>query len=353
MLHSRGFFDLDTKQDRFAELERVTQEPEFWNDAEKARTLQRERSSLEVVLKSNQKVAGMVADAKAAFELAYEAKDEEFLSECLTLAELARREIEAQEFRRKMSGDYDRASAFIEVNAGAGGTEAQDWASLLLRMYLRWAERKGFTCEELDYQPGEQAGIKSATILVTGEYSYGHLRSEAGVHRLVRISPFDSNARRHTSFASVSVSPDIEEDIDIQIRDEDLKMDTYRSGGAGGQHVNKTDSAVRLTHIPTGIIVACQSQRSQHKNKAHALKVLKSRLFELEKREQEEKLAGIQGERKKIEWGSQIRSYVMQPYQMVKDLRTDFETSSIQEVLDGKIDGFIEAFLMGATIDKK
>lgn len=245
-----------------------------------------------------------------------------------------------------MNGEFDRSNAIVEINSGSGGTEAQDWADMLYRMYLRWAERKGFKLDELDYQAGEGAGIKSATIYIEGEYAYGHLRSEQGVHRLVRISPFDSNARRHTSFASIAVTPDIEEEIEIAVEEKDLRIDTYRSSGAGGQHVNKTDSAVRLTHIPTGIVVACQNERSQHKNKATAMKILKAKLYELQQAEQDQKLKQIQGERKKIQFGSQIRSYVMQPYRMVKDLRTDFESPSVDDVLDGKIDGFIEAYLL-------
>lgn len=245
-----------------------------------------------------------------------------------------------------MSGEYDHAHAIVEINSGAGGTEAQDWAEMLYRMYMRWSERKGFKTEVLDYHPGEEAGIKNATILINGEYSFGFLRPEQGVHRLVRISPFDSGARRHTSFASISVTPDIEEDIDIEIDETELRVDTYRSSGAGGQHVNKTDSAVRLTHIPTGIAVACQSERSQHRNKDQAMKMLKSKLLELEIRKQEEKMTEIKGERKKIDFGSQIRSYVMHPYQMVKDARSGHETSQVDAVLDGDIDQFIEAYLM-------
>jgi peptide chain release factor 2 len=245
-----------------------------------------------------------------------------------------------------MSGEFDRADAILEINAGAGGTEAQDWAQMLMRMYIRWGERKGFSLEELDYQAGEGAGIKSVTLLIAGGFAYGHLRGEQGVHRLVRISPFDANARRHTSFASVTVSPDIEAEIDIEIADTDIKMDTYRSGGAGGQYVNKTDSAVRLTHIPSGIIVACQSERSQHKNRAKAMKILKSKLYERQKAEQQEKIDQLKGERKRIEWGSQIRSYVLQPYRLAKDLRTDYETSSVDQVLDGQLDPFIEAYLL-------
>lgn len=245
-----------------------------------------------------------------------------------------------------MRGEFDSSHAILEANGGSGGTEAQDWALMLLRMYIRWAERKGFEVEELDYQPGEVAGIKSATILIKGAFAYGHLRSEQGVHRLVRISPFDSNARRHTSFASIAITPDIEKDIDIQIDEKDLRIDTYRSSGAGGQHVNKTDSAVRLTHIPTGIVVACQNERSQHKNKDRAMKTLKAKLYEREQELQNEKMAQVKGERRKIDFGSQIRSYTLQPYQLIKDLRTDYETSNVNAVLDGDIDGFIEAYLL-------
>lgn len=245
-----------------------------------------------------------------------------------------------------MSGEFDKGNAIVEISGGAGGTEAQDWAYMLFRMYLRWAERKGFSVEELDHQPGEVAGIKGASILVKGDFAYGHLRPEQGVHRLVRISPFDSNARRHTSFASVSVTPDIEEDIEIDIDPGDLRVDTYRSSGAGGQHVNKTESAVRLTHIPTGIVVACQNERSQHKNKDRAMKVLKAKLYERERLLHQEKVAQVQGERAKIDFGSQIRSYVLHPYQMVKDHRTEFESSATGAVLDGEIDPFIEAYLL-------
>lgn len=245
-----------------------------------------------------------------------------------------------------MSERHDQNDAILEINSGSGGTEAQDWAEMLLRMYLRWAERKGFEIEELDYRAGDGAGIKNVSLLIKGPYAYGHLRSEQGVHRLVRISPFDSNARRHTSFASVATTPDIQDDIDIKIEEKDIRIDTYRSSGAGGQHVNKTDSAIRITHIPSGIVVACQNERSQHKNKDRAFKILKAKLYELEQQKQAEQLGEIQGERKKIDYGSQIRSYVLHPYRMVKDLRTGAETSDADAVLDGKIDKFIEAYLL-------
>ena len=250
------------------------------------------------------------------------------------------------EFKCQMKGEFDSQNAILEINAGAGGTEAQDWGEMLLRMYLRWAESKRFKIEVMDIQPGDGAGIKSVTVLIEGAYPYGHLRNESGVHRLVRISPFDSNARRHTSFASVSVTPDIEEEIEVEVKDDDLRVDTYRSSGAGGQHVNKTDSAVRLTHIPTGIVVACQSERSQHKNKSRAMKILKSKLYELEQDQQRDRIDQLKGQRKKIDFGSQIRNYVMQPYQLVKDLRSDYETSDVNGVLDGKIDPLIESCLL-------
>ncbi len=251
-----------------------------------------------------------------------------------------------------MSGEFDRSHAIVEINGGAGGTEAQDWAQMLLRMYIRWAERKGFGVEELDYQPGEAAGIKNATIIINGDFAYGYLRNEQGVHRLVRISPFDANARRHTSFAAVTVTPDIEEDIEVHIEDKDLRIDTYRSGGAGGQHVNRTDSAVRITHIPTGIVVACQNERSQHKNKDRAMKTLKAKLYEIQRDEQNQKIDALKGERRKIEWGSQIRSYVLQPYRMIKDLRSDFETSAVDTVLDGDLDEIIESCLLQNASNK-
>lgn len=251
-----------------------------------------------------------------------------------------------QELLCKLHGQFDAQNAIVEINGGSGGTEAQDWAAMLLRMYLRWIERRGFKAEIVDYQPGEAAGIKNATVYVEGDFAFGYLRSEVGVHRLVRISPFDSNARRHTSFASVSVTPDVEEEIEIEIDEKDLRVDTYRSSGAGGQHVNKTDSAVRLTHLPTGVVVACQSERSQHKNKDRAMKLLKAKLYELERQAQNERMEEIKGERQKIDFGSQIRSYVMQPYQMVKDLRTGHESSGVDAVLDGDLDPFIESYLL-------
>jgi peptide chain release factor 2 len=255
-------------------------------------------------------------------------------------------EIDAAESRKMLSGEHDQSNAIVTIHPGAGGTESQDWAEMLLRMYFRWSERKGFRREVMDYQPGDEAGLKSATVLFTGEYAFGLLSAEAGVHRLVRISPFDQAARRHTSFASVFVWPELPEDVDIDIEDKDLRVDTYRSSGAGGQHVNVTDSAVRLTHLPTGIVVSCQNERSQHKNRASAMKVLKARLYDLKLKEQQAKLDQIGGEKRDIAFGSQIRSYVLQPYQMVKDHRTKLQIGDPSRVLDGDLDPFIKTYLM-------
>jgi peptide chain release factor 2 len=261
--------------------------------------------------------------------------------------ELSRGELERQELQMMLGGEYDRLGAIVSIHPGAGGTEAQDWAEMLLRLYLRWAERHGYRTDLADLQPGEGAGIKSATFEVDGEWAYGYLKAEAGIHRLVRISPYDANARRHTSFASVFVFPAIDDKVEVIINPADLRIDTFRASGAGGQHVNKTDSAVRMTHLPTGIVVSCQNERSQHKNRAMALKILRARLFELEQRKKREELEKFSKDKKEIAWGSQIRSYVLQPYQMVKDHRTGVEIGNTSAVLDGDIDAFIQAYLMG------
>jgi peptide chain release factor 2 len=262
------------------------------------------------------------------------------------------RDVQAGEIRTMLSGELDRKNAIVTIHPGAGGTESQDWAEMLLRQYLRWTERRGFKREVIDLQPGDEAGIKSATMLVNGDYAYGLFVAEAGVHRLVRISPYDQAARRHTSFASVYVWPELPDDIDVDIQDKDLRIDTFRSSGAGGQHVNVTDSAVRLTHLPTGIVVSCQNERSQHKNRASAMKVLKSRLYDQKQKEQQAKLDQIGGEKKDIAFGSQIRSYVLHPYQMVKDHRTKFQVGDVDRVLDGDLDDFIKAYLMKKAIGK-
>ena len=345
-MRSGGFFDLAKKEQRLAELNSMSANAELWNDTSAATALLKEKSELESITGVFHKLQANLSDAETALELAKESQEIEFLKEAEQSLQSAETEILALEFRRKMSSEVDSGNAIIEFNSGSGGTEAQDWAEMLLRMYVRWAERKGFKIEELDYQAGDGAGIKRAALMITGPYAYGHLRSEQGVHRLVRISPFDSNARRHTSFASVSVTPDIDKEIDIKIEDKDIRIDTYRSSGAGGQHVNKTDSAIRITHFPSGIVVACQNERSQHQNRDMAYKILKAKLYELQRLEQNTKMKEIQGERKQIDFGSQIRSYVLHPYKLVKDLRTEFESSSPDKVLNGELDGFMEAYLL-------
>ena len=344
-----GFFDVESKERQLGELEAQSQDPNFWNDAEVAKNLLKERSTCQEILNLAKNISSKLEDAETGLQLAVETGEDEFLQEAQQSILSLEKVLSEQEFLLKMSGEHDRSNVLLEVNGGSGGTEAQDWAEMLLRMYVRWSEKKGFKTEIVEYLPGEVAGLKNATLSIQGDYAYGLLRSEQGVHRLVRISPFDSNARRHTSFASVSVTPEIDEDVNIVIDEKDLRVDTYRSSGAGGQHVNKTDSAVRLTHIPTGCVVACQIDRSQHKNKERAMKMLKAKLYELEQQAMADKMDAIKGARMKIDFGSQIRSYVFQPYQMVKDLRTDYETSSIDKVMDGEIDGFIEAYLVGGV----
>jgi len=291
-------------------------------------------------------------DAGVLIDMADEAKDEATAAEAAATLAAAEEVVSKMEFARMLSGLYDRNGALVSINAGAGGTESQDWAEMLLRMYIRWAERKGFKVEELDRQPGDEAGIKSATIGVEGEWAYGWLRAEAGVHRLVRISPFDSAARRHTSFASVFIYPDIDETIKVEIDDKDLRIDVMRSGGAGGQHVNKTESAVRVTHLPTGIAVHSDQERSQHKNKATAMRILRSKLFEVEQKKQEEKMGNIHAQKKAIEWGSQIRSYVLAPYRLTTDHRTGLKVGNVDAVLDGDLDQFMVAMLLELAGDR-
>ncbi len=285
-------------------------------------------------------------DASVLLELADEADDADTRSEAAQQVEAAERALEEAELRQLLGGEHDRSSAIVSINSGAGGTDACDWAEMLLRMYLRWAERRGMKTSVLDLQPAEEAGIRSATVNVSGDFAYGYLNAEQGVHRLVRISPFDSQARRHTAFASVTAVPEIDDDVEVEIDESDLRVDTYRASGAGGQHVNKTDSAVRLTHIPTGIVVQCQNERSQHKNKSAAMKVLRAHLYERQRAEQEAKLAELTGEKRDIGFGSQIRSYTLHPQQRVKDHRTNVETGNVDGVLDGDLDGFIRATLL-------
>jgi peptide chain release factor 2 len=306
----------------------------------------REQKGLKATVDAYEKQVRALEDARVLGELAEEANDEGSMREADAAGKAIEAAIAELEFQRMLSGEQDSLGAIVSINSGAGGVDAQDWAQMLERMLLRYCQRKGFTVEIMDEQPAEEAGIKSATIAVDAAYAYGLLKAEMGVHRLVRISPFDQNARRQTAFASVSVTPDVEADLEVEIRDEDLKIDTYRSGGAGGQHVNKTDSAVRITHLPSGIVVQCQSERSQHKNKSQAMRVLRSRLYEKRLREEQEKTAALDKQKKAIEWGSQIRSYVLAPYRQVADHRTDLKVSNVDAVLDGDLDQFIHTFLM-------
>lgn len=321
--------------------------PGFWDDNETAQAVLRERTSIEKILDCWDGLVRKAEDIRVLIELGSEVEDEASLAEAHELNAELEKEVESAEFQRMLSGPHDRSSCYLSINSGAGGTESQDWAEMLLRMYLRYCERKGWKTEITEYQPGDEAGMKSCTVTVSGEFAYGYLRAEAGIHRLVRISPFDSNARRHTSFASVFAFPEIADDIEVKIIETDLRIDTYRSSGSGGQHVNTTDSAIRITHIPTGIVVACQSERSQHSNKASAMKVLRAKLYERELQEREAKAAEFSADKKEIGWGSQIRSYVLHPYKMVKDLRTGVETGNPDSVLDGDLEDFIVAFLMG------
>jgi peptide chain release factor 2 len=320
--------------------------PDFWNDNETAQKVQQKRSQLQRTVNAWNDLNKECEDLGAMIELAEEDEDESLNAEIGTADTTLKEKIQQTELQAMLSGESDLNNAIMTINSGAGGTESQDWAQMLLRMYTRWAERNGYKSEILDMQYGEEAGIKSATVNFTGDYAYGYLKAEIGVHRLVRISPFDSNKRRHTSFASVFVYPEVDDEIDIEIKDEDLKIDVYRASGPGGQGVNTTDSAVRLTHVPSGITVQCQNERSQFKNKASAIKVLKSRLYEFEMEKQDEEKRSLEKQKKKIEWGSQIRSYVLHPYRMAKDLRTNVEMGNVDAVLDGDLSSFIEAFLM-------
>ncbi len=346
MISSGGVFDLDTKQKRLDELNQIISRPEFWNDTEKAQAHLKEQATIQEAVASWQKQKSALDEARIYIELAVPGDSDAALNEAAAKVAEVASELPKIELKQILGGPDDQRSAIVSLHPGAGGTEAQDWAEMLLRMYLRWADRRHYKTEILEYQPGEEAGAKSVTFTVEGEYAYGYLKAEAGIHRLVRISPFDTNARRHTSFASVFVYPEIDETINVEIDEAELRIDTYRSSGAGGQHVNKTDSAVRLTHLETGIVVACQNERSQHKNKAMAMKILRSRLYELELEKQKEKMESFHKTKKDIAWGSQIRSYTLHPYRMVKDHRTNLEVGNADGVLDGDIDRFIEAYLL-------
>ena len=339
-----GIFDADAKRAELAKLEDRASQPDFWNDPAAAQKLLRHRSHLESAIAKSEQFRREVEDASVLLEFASE--DESSLEELIKAVGKLETDVEETETETLLSGPNDARDAIVTINSGAGGTDAQDWAEMLLRMYLRWCERRGFKTEIVDEQPGKEAGIKSTTFTVQGEYAYGLLSAEAGVHRLVRLSPFNAGSSRETSFASVFVYPQIDEDIEIDIQDKDLRVDTYRSSGAGGQHVNVTDSAVRITHIPTGIVVTCQNQRSQHQNREVAMRILKSRLYELEIDKKRAETAQLEQSKRDISFGSQIRNYVLHPYRLVKDVRTKHETSNVDQVLDGDIDPFIKEYLL-------
>jgi peptide chain release factor 2 len=341
---SEAIFEAARPQDELTKIESRVGEPDFWKDQAEAQKLLQRRRRLEDEITLAESLRRRSDDLAVLVEWAGQGEDVGADLE-RGVAEL-QAEVDAAEIKKMLGGEHDRRNAIVTIHPGAGGTESQDWAEMLMRMYLRWFERRGFKREVIDYQPGDEAGIKSATVTVTGDYAFGLLSAEAGVHRLVRISPFDQAARRHTSFASVFVYPEIAEDVDLEIPEKDLRIDTYRSSGAGGQHVNVTDSAIRITHLPTGIVVSCQNERSQHRNRDSAMRVLKSRLYDLKLKEQQEKLDKISGEKKEIAFGSQIRSYVLHPYQMIKDHRTREQVGDVNRVLDGDLDPFIKSYLM-------
>jgi peptide chain release factor 2 len=341
-----GIFDLPAKRVRLEELQVASSDPSLWQAPERAEGLLREKRGLEREVSFHDDTDKLISDVRVLLELAEEEADAGSVDEAAAGVKALSDRFAEAELRRMLSGEHDRMDAIVSLNSGAGGTDASDWCEMLLRMYLRWCEAHGFQVEILDIQPADEAGLRSVTFAVRGEYAYGHLRSEIGVHRLVRISPFDAQKRRQTSFASLSMFPDIGDLVEVEIDDKDLRVDTYRAGGAGGQHVNRTDSAVRITHIPTGIVVQCQNERSQHKNRASAMKVLKARLYQRAQEEHEAEVERLSGEKKKIDFASQIRSYTIHPSQRVKDHRTDVEAGNAQAVLDGDLDKFMRAFLL-------
>ncbi|HET7433431.1 MAG TPA: peptide chain release factor 2 [Thermoanaerobaculia bacterium] len=339
----RSYLDLPSAKRTLEEIEREMSEPGFWDKQEQAQEVGRKRSRVEKRISAGESLQSKSEELDVLLDLQREGESVD--DDIETLVRQLEAEIAETELTMKLSGEHDERDAIVNIHPGAGGTESQDWAEMLLRMYLRYCEKKGWSAEILEYQAGEEAGLKSATVMVRGDYAYGYLKAETGVHRLVRISPFDAAKRRHTSFASVMVMPDIDDTIEVEINDKDLRVDTYRSSGAGGQHVNVTDSAIRITHIPTNTVVTCQNERSQHKNRDTAMRMLRARLYALELEKQQEEQAKIAGEKKEIGWGSQIRSYVLQPYQLIKDLRTGYEVGDPSRVLDGDLDEFIEAYL--------
>lgn len=344
-------FDLPGKKSRLAELDKIISQPKFWDEPEKAQQCVREQSQIKGIIDEFEHLNSEFEDAEVLNELSIEERDGEAAEEARDKLFRIEKKVEDLEFKRILGDPDDERNAIVSINSGAGGTEAQDWSEMLLRMYLRYTERMGFEVQMLDMQEGEEAGIKSATFLVKGPYAYGYLKGESGVHRLVRISPFDSNKRRHTSFSSIFVSPEIDDTIEVELDEGDLRVDTFRASGKGGQHVNKTDSAVRITHLPTGVVVSCQNERSQHQNRVNALRVLRARLYELEKEKQRERLEELHSTKKEIGWGSQIRSYVLHPYRMIKDHRTEYETGNVEPVLDGDLSEFIKRYLVFSSKD--
>lgn len=332
-------------EEEIKELEKVSSVPDFWDDIENSQKILQKVSFLKSRVRNYKKLKNLYEDTETLIDLAIEEKDLSLLDEARKNVELVQKELENQRLEILLNGEFDSKNAILTLHAGAGGTEAQDWVDMLYRMYCRWGERHNYKVKTLDYLDGDGAGLKSVVFSIEGINAYGYLKGEAGVHRLVRVSPFDSSGRRHTSFASLEVMPEIDDDVQVDISPEDVKMDVYRASGAGGQHINKTSSAVRLTHIPTGIVVACQNERSQHQNREVAMKMLKSKLMEIKEREHLEKIEDIKGVQKEIGWGSQIRSYVFMPYTMVKDHRTGFEMGNVNAVMDGDLDGFINAYL--------
>ena len=341
------------KEKRIEELEREMEAPDFWDDAEESQKKMKELKYMKDDLQTYENLRTQMEDMETLIEMGYEENDPDLIPEIQEMLDEFQKSFDDIRVKTLLSGEYDSNDAIVTLHAGAGGTESCDWASMLYRMYTRWADKKGFSLEVLDYLDGDEAGIKSVTFEVRGENAYGYLKSEKGVHRLVRISPFNAAGKRQTSFVSCDVMPDIEEDVDVEIRDDDIRVDTYRSSGAGGQHINKTSSAIRITHLPTGIVVQCQNERSQFQNKDKAMQMLKAKLYLLKQQENEEKLSGIRGEVTEIGWGNQIRSYVMQPYTMVKDHRTSEETGNVDSVMDGNIDLFINAYLNWIALSKK
>ena len=343
-----AFFDVESLREESLTLSEEMSQPGFWDDPEQAKEVSSRSSRVEGRLRLMEDLRGRLSDSGELLELADE--DTDLLSEVENELRRVERVLEEQEVARLFSGEYDEGDAILSINPGEGGVDSQDWAEMLSRMYRRWAERRGFGLDVIEYTEGDEAGIKSATFSVGGEHAFGLLSAERGVHRLVRISPFDARGRRHTSFASVAVAPVVDDAVEVEVEEKDLKIDTYRASGAGGQHVNKTDSAVRITHLPTGIVVQCQNERSQHQNREVAMKVLRSRLFELEREKREQEIAAQSGEKAEVGFGSQIRSYVLQPYKLVKDLRTSEETGNVDRVLDGDLDAFIYAYLKSRAV---